>query len=283
MVREHRAGPRFSERFDDEPDEPARPGPAWGRRLGAALDAIGVPPDPRPPIGVLPPSSLATGDGTGAAEPVFAPGAITATVDGHRVRIGMRPAPDEAWERLLDAVAAEPWVASALLAGEVPDEIAGLAAGAGLEPVPRRSADLPIDCSCPDWSVPCAHARALAGAAVRAVGDDPFLLLRWRGRDRRTLLADLRSRREDRAVAAAPLESLLDRFHRAASPVPPALDPRAPAPQPGTGRTGPGRPPPPDAVLDDLPPLLLDAPDGTVDVRDVLRGLYRRLGEPPDG
>lgn len=283
MVRETRSGPRFSERFPDRFAEFGKRRPVedgvvarsrrgeigeswWSGRFLAVLTELGVG------------GRLARGKTYARAGQVvdlaIEPGAITATVQGsrdepYRARIGLRRFADEAWDAVLDALAADSWYAAALLAGEVPDDLEDVLAGVGLSLFPQGSAELPMDCSCPDWSVPCKHLAAVAYLAAEEFEVDPFALLRWRGRDRATLLAALRDRRDAGAGAPTALEELLDRFHRPGVPVP----------------GPPGRPasaPPSDALLDELPPLTLDEGDGG-DAREVLRPLYRRLAEPPDG
>lgn len=52
-------------------------------------------------------------------------------------------------------------------------------------------------CSCPDWEVPCKHLAATFYLLAEAFDADPFLILRWRGRDREPLLRRLRELRAD--------------------------------------------------------------------------------------
>lgn len=279
MVRETRSGPRFSERFPEFSEfgkrKPVEDGIVarsrrgdigeswWSGRFLAVLTDLGVG------------GRLSRGRTYARAGQVvdlaIEPGAITATVQGsrdepYRARLGLRPFADEAWDAVLDALAADSWYAAALLAGEVPDDLEDVLHRVGLSLFPQGSAELPMDCSCPDWSVPCKHLAAVAYLAAEEFDVDPFALLRWRGRDRATLLAALRDRRDAGAGAPTALSDLLDRFHRPGVPIPePPGSTRAPAS---------------DALLDELPHLALD--DGT-DVREVLRPLYRRLAGPPVG
>ncbi|HSK60376.1 MAG TPA: SWIM zinc finger family protein [Actinomycetospora sp.] len=283
MVRETRSGPRFSERFPESYAEYGKRKPVedgivarsrrgaigeswWSGRVLAVLTALGV-------GGRLDRGKTYARAGQ-VVDLAIDPGAITATVQGsrdepYRARLGLRPFADEAWEAVLDALAADSWYAAALLAGEVPDDLEDVLARVGLSLFPQGSAELPMDCSCPDWSVPCKHLAAVAYLAAEEFDADPFALLRWRGRDRATLLAALRDRRDAGAGSPTALEDLLDRFHRPAVPIP--------AP---TGR--PARTlPPPDALLDELPPLRLEGSPGDDDVREVLRPLYHRLAAAP--
>jgi uncharacterized Zn finger protein len=119
--------------------------------------------------------------------------------------------------------------------------------------------------------VPCKHLAAVAYLVAERFDDDPFLILRWRGRDRTTLLAGIRSRRDDAEPAVAPLAAVVDRYFDAGGPLPEVVGSR-----PDPGRS--------EALLDEMPPLgirVAGEPDGDdVDAREALRPLYRRFGTP---
>lgn len=205
------------------------------------------------------------------------PGGIVATVQGsraepYRARIGLTPFADEAWEAVEDAFARDSWYAASLLGGTVPDDLEDVLASVGLSLFPTGPREMPMDCSCPDWSVPCKHLAAVAYLVAERFDEDPFLILRWRGRDRATLLAGIRARRDDAEPATTALADVVDRYFEAGGPVP-EVDP-APA-EPGRS----------EALLDEMPPLgvLVAGPDPggpDVDAREALRPLYRRLGRP---
>ena len=197
------------------------------------------------------------------------PGAATATVQGsraepYRARIGLKPFADEAWEAVEAAFAADSWYAASLLAGEVPDDIETVFSRVGLSLFPSGARDLPMDCSCPDWSVPCKHLAAVVYLLAERFDDDPFEILRWRGRSRATLLGNLRERREDAGPVATPLADAVDRFWVAGGPTPP----RGEGPRVRS-----------DTLLDDMPPVGVRL-DG-LDLRDALRPVYRRFASPP--
>jgi uncharacterized Zn finger protein len=71
-----------------------------------------------------------------------------------------------------------------------------------------------MDCSCPDWEVPCEHHAFYLLA--EAFDDDPFTILAWRGREREDLLSNLHAGRSDGPPAADHAEQtgppLADRF-----------------------------------------------------------------------
>jgi uncharacterized Zn finger protein len=180
------------------------------------------------------------------------PGTVTARVQGSRsdpykVKIGLTAFPDGIWSAVEQALAEQAIYSARLLAGEMPHEIEELFAGLGLHLFPTRIGDLNMECSCPDWSVPCKHVAATLYLLAEAFDADPFQILLWRGRDRETLLSNLRRHRGggparkakadtpatiDAAMAltdvhSAPLDEAIDRFWIPAVPLqnrPPTLD-----------------------------------------------------------
>ncbi len=99
---------------------------------------------------------------------------------------------DAAWERVEIALAEQALPCAKLLAGEVPPELEQVFADAGSPLFPAAARDLQQTCSCPDWGVPCKHLAATSYLLAEAFDADPFLILRWRGREREALLARLR-------------------------------------------------------------------------------------------
>jgi len=137
-----------------------------------------------------------------------ASGAVQAHVQGSRkkpyqVRIGLPAFGKAEWLVVADEMAANAWYAAKLLAGEMPPDIEDVFARAELSLFPRSATDLAMDCSCPDWEVPCKHIAAVFYLLAEAFDDDPFLILAWRGRDRSDLLALVSSKRAGAAGGAA--------------------------------------------------------------------------------
>jgi uncharacterized Zn finger protein len=127
------------------------------------------------------------------------PGEVRAAVQGSRrqpyqVRVRLRQLPPPDWDRLLDVMAAEVGRAAALLDGELPPEIEGEAAAAGIDVLPGAG-ELGLHCSCPDWASPCKHVAAVCFVMAERLDADPFELLLLRGRDRDQVLAGIRARR----------------------------------------------------------------------------------------
>lgn len=196
-------------------------------------------------------------------------GGAVAVVQGSRpapykARIGVPAFGKAEWGQVLDALAADASYAATLLAGELPRDIEDVFTRLGLSLFPAGPRDLVMDCSCPDYAVPCKHLAAVFYVLAERFDTDPFQILALRGRDRETLLDELRERRSPAAGSAAPpLDALLDRFFVAG---------------PGAGERIAGPRVPSDALLDQVPPFPV-AVRGTP-VVELLRPAYQELAEP---
>jgi uncharacterized Zn finger protein len=172
------------------------------------------------------------------------PGGVTAGVQGsrpkpYRVTIKLRPLTEGQWEQAIAALSERALAVGQLLAGEMPQEIEEIFGAADASLFPQQSRDLEMNCSCPDWAVPCKHLAAVYYLLAEWLDRDPFLLFELRGRDRDALLTALRERRgaeeESEAPSAEADEPLtaagfweggsaaLDRGNEAPPPVPQAL------------------------------------------------------------
>jgi uncharacterized Zn finger protein len=176
---------------------------------------------------------------------------VTAQVQGsrarpYRVRIGITAFGKPEWARLERALAGSAWYSAKLLAGEMPAGIEEVFAAQGLPLFPAAAGELSMDCSCPDWEVPCKHIAAAFYLLAEAFDDDPFTILTWRGREREDLLANLAAVRSDGPPAAdsaagvgTPLAGCLDSYFTVQGEIPPA----------GPPATASG------SLLDQLPPV----------------------------
>jgi uncharacterized Zn finger protein len=201
-------------------------------------------------------------------------GSVVALVQGsrprpYRVRIGVTAFGKGEWSRVEQALADDAWHTAKLLAGEMPPDIEDVFAAAGLALFPAGIRDLAMDCSCPDYEVPCKHLAATLYLLAESFDDDPFAVLALRGRSRDELLANLAARRGGTAPGSGhveapgppPLSELLDTFYTAPRP-PAGSSPAAVAV---------------DSLLDQVPSNGI-AIRGR-DVVDLLRPVYRTLGE----
>jgi uncharacterized Zn finger protein len=145
----------------------------------------------------------------------------------------------------------------------MPHEIEDVFARVGLSLFPASARDLALDCTCPDQAVPCKHLAAVCYVLAERFDIDPFAMLALRGRDRETLLADLRARRATAPSSrshATPLEEAMAAFYTA-----------GPLPVPGAGPDTPS-----DALLDQVPPFPVALRGESV--TELLRPVYRALG-----
>lgn len=130
-------------------------------------------------------------------------GRIEALVQGnayypYEVSVAMAPLPAAAIKRLVDRVARDPNLISALLAGELPEGIARAAETLGIDLFPKTYRSLAVSCSCPDSARICKHVAAVIYGMVDLIDRDPFLVFRLRGID---LVEELRRRGIDLAAA----------------------------------------------------------------------------------
>lgn len=204
------------------------------------------------------------------------PGEVTAAVQGstarpYRVRIRSDVFGDPQWARVESALAENAWYAAALLSGEMPSDIEDVFDSVGLALFPATARELSMECSCPDFAVPCKHLAATFYLLAESFDDDPFRILAWRGRERDDLLANLESMRSAGRSAGGraeslepPLEQCLSSFYERQAQIPVPN-------RPGTSSA---------ALLDQLPEVVL-----TVRGRalvDLLRPLYAALGVEQD-
>ncbi|WFE29611.1 SWIM zinc finger family protein [Solwaraspora sp. WMMD791] len=136
-----------------------------------------------------------------------APGAVTAQVQGSRprpyqVRIGLTPFGAPVWQRVEQTLAGQALYSARLLAGDLPPELEEVFAAAGAPLFPSGVDELTMRCNCPDEAVPCKHLAATCYLLAEEFDTDPFQILHWRGRDRATLLAQLRRARTGGDVTA---------------------------------------------------------------------------------
>ena len=126
-------------------------------------------------------------------------GEVTARVQGSRPRpyevsIMVRVLTPDQWRAVEARLASQALFRARLLAGEMPAEIEEVFASCGTPLFPAAPRDLDMECSCPDWEVPCKHLAAVCYVLAEAFDDDPFAMLAWRGQPRDELLAALRGR-----------------------------------------------------------------------------------------
>jgi uncharacterized Zn finger protein len=199
-------------------------------------------------------------------------GSVAARVQGsrsrpYRVRIGLQAFGKAQWAGVERELAGNAWYLATLLAGEMPDDIEDVFEGIGLSLFPGSADELSLDCSCPDWEVPCKHLAATFYLLAESFDDDPFRILAWRGRQRDDLLDNLHAARSDGPPAAdrtdnrgVPLEDCLHSYFALHGDLP-RLSPQV------TSST---------SLLDQLPPVDITLRGSPL--TDLLQPAYRRFG-----
>lgn len=159
---------------------------------------------------------------------------------------------DEAqWARVVSLLAGELRHSARLLAGLQPEGLEEELSSRGVRLLPEPD-EIDTTCGC-GRAQPCAHAAALWQTVTERIAEDPFTLLRLRGRGRERLLAELAAERAEPAEAAfLALEGLqADGWTRARSPLgalhlPPEAESGAPFSPLRLLENPPGWPPGPD-------------------------------------
>ncbi len=199
-------------------------------------------------------------------------GLVSARVQGsrsrpYRVRIGITAFGKAEWAAVEQALAASAWYTAKLLAGEMPEDIEDVFASSGLPLFPASAAELSLDCSCPDYEVPCKHIAAAFYLLAEAFDEDPFTILAWRGRERDDLLANLDAAgtaglpaAEQAEHVGLPLAACLDSYFAQPEPAPLTSPPVTAS----------------DSLLDQLPPVSVDLRGRPL--AELLRPAYQAFG-----
>lgn len=79
-------------------------------------------------------------------------------------------------KKLIKAIAQKPVIVSKLLNRELDPEILAIAERMGLKVFPGQWTDFKMQCSCPDWAVPCKHLAAVIYKISAEIDNNPFLV-----------------------------------------------------------------------------------------------------------
>ncbi|MDR0895568.1 MAG: DEAD/DEAH box helicase [Prevotellaceae bacterium] len=145
---------------------------------------------------------------------------IIAKVSGSRpmpykVTIIVPPFFPEQVDKLMDEIVQRPALISKLLNRELDPDMLPIAESLGLKVFPHQWNDFKMNCSCPDWAVPCKHLAAVIYMISREIDNNPFMVFSIHNVD---LLGELQKRGifiEDRKKGDVPtLSSLLKPIKR---------------------------------------------------------------------
>lgn len=93
--------------------------------------------------------------------------------------------------KLMDAIAKKPFIISKLLNRELDPALLEMAEKEGLKVFPRQWTDFKMQCSCPDWAVPCKHLASVIYKLSEEIDNNPFLVFELHLLD---LIAELKKR-----------------------------------------------------------------------------------------
>ena len=121
---------------------------------------------------------------------------ITAKVAGSRpapykVNIIVPPFFEDKVDLLMTTLIDRPLIISKLLNRQLDPEILTIAETLGLKVFPHQWTDFKMQCSCPDWAVPCKHLAAVIYMVSREIDNNPFLVFEIHKVD---LIEELRKR-----------------------------------------------------------------------------------------
>ncbi|MBP3516977.1 MAG: DEAD/DEAH box helicase [Parabacteroides sp.] len=121
---------------------------------------------------------------------------ISAKVAGSRpkpysVKIAVPTFTQKEINLLMNQLMKYPGIISNLLKRELDPEILTIAKKCGLQIFPQQWDDLKMNCSCPDWAVPCKHLAATIYMFSREIDNNPFIVFEMHGID---LLGELQKR-----------------------------------------------------------------------------------------
>jgi len=84
---------------------------------------------------------------------------------------------------LIEAIKSNTSILAALLNRQLPPELLEIAGRNGIEIFPKQWKDFGMDCSCPDWAVPCKHLAAVIYIIANEIDLNPFKVLELHGLD----------------------------------------------------------------------------------------------------
>ena len=118
---------------------------------------------------------------------------ITAYVQGSRPKpykaeIILPPFCEPELSEFINRVALKPVIISKMLNRELDAEVLSIAESTGLKVFPKQWSDFKMQCSCPDWAVPCKHLAAVVFKVCDEIDNNPFLVFNLHKAD---LIAEL--------------------------------------------------------------------------------------------
>ena len=92
-------------------------------------------------------------------------------------------------DSLIDKILEYPVILSQLLNRELNPQIMDMCRTLEMQIFPKTWKDLDMDCSCPDWAVPCKHLAAVIYMMSLQIDNNPFIIFELHGVDFKKELA----------------------------------------------------------------------------------------------
>lgn len=133
------------------------------------------------------------------------PGVVRAKVQGSKrkpydVEIKFQTLSREAWEKITESLKSSPLICAQILDGMASEELESFLAREGGSLFPKLEDDSSMECSCPDWSVPCKHLVAIFFRLGEEFERDPFLIFKLRGIEKKDFLPLIGMARRDASI-----------------------------------------------------------------------------------
>lgn len=106
----------------------------------------------------------------------------------YKVDIILPPFFDPELSNFIQKLAQKPVIISKLLNRELDPEVLSIAENMGMKVFPKQWTDFKMQCSCPDWAVPCKHLAAVIYKMSAEIDNNPFLVFELHNVD---LIAEL--------------------------------------------------------------------------------------------
>lgn len=109
----------------------------------------------------------------------------------YKVGIVLPPFFDPELSSFIDELSTKPLLISKLCNRELDPQLLSVAEKKGLKIFPKQWTDIKMQCSCPDWAVPCKHLAAVIYKVSAEIDNNPFLAFRLHNLD---LIEELKKR-----------------------------------------------------------------------------------------
>lgn len=84
-------------------------------------------------------------------------------------------------KQIMDEILRNPMILSGLINHELPKELHDIALKNNINIFPESWKDINMDCSCPDWAIPCKHIAAVIYIIANEIDKNPFIVFDMRG------------------------------------------------------------------------------------------------------